>query len=174
MPANQIPQVLTDFRTYLGDRGEQWVGIASVEIPEIQMITADISLAGMAGKMSVPLTGQTDSIKITYSGPIATMQQIRASSPHAKLITSRGNIQIYDTVSGNYRDENITVITRCLATTLKIGDFKKEGTMEGSVAYEVDYLKVTIGGETALEIDKWNSIYVIDGVDYLADVRANT
>ena len=36
---------------------------------------------------------------------------------------------------------------------------------------ETAYLKVTIDGETVLELDKFNYICNIGGVDYMADVR---
>ncbi|MGL4901812.1 MAG: phage major tail tube protein, partial [Cetobacterium sp.] len=38
--------------------------------------------------------------------------------------------------------------------------------------FTCEYLKVDIGGKTTVEIDKLNMVFMVDGKDYLAEVRA--
>ena len=46
------------------------------------------------------------------------------------------------------------------------------GTSTGTAnKFEVMYIKISVDGETLLEYDKYNFIYVVDGVDYAADIR---
>ena len=46
------------------------------------------------------------------------------------------------------------------------------GTTTGtSNTIETAYIKVAIDGETVLELDKYNYICNIGGVDYMADIR---
>ena len=46
------------------------------------------------------------------------------------------------------------------------------GTTTGTAnTLEVNYIKVTVDGKTMLEIDKYNYVCIIDGVDYLKGSR---
>ena len=43
--------------------------------------------------------------------------------------------------------------------------------MDASNEFECTYLKITLDGKDMVEIDKLNYKCVIDGTDYLADIR---
>ena len=53
----------------------------------------------------------------------------------------------------------------------ELGKFDVGTTTGTANTIETAYLKVTIDGETVLELDKFNYICNIGGVDYMADVR---
>ena len=53
----------------------------------------------------------------------------------------------------------------------ELGKFDVGTTTGTANTIETAYLKVTIDGETVLELDKFNYIGNIGGVDYMADVR---
>ena len=55
----------------------------------------------------------------------------------------------------------------------ELGKLEVGTTTDTSNVIEVTYIKVDIDGETVLEVDKYNFICVINGMDYLASVREN-
>ena len=44
--------------------------------------------------------------------------------------------------------------------------------MDTQIEFEVPYMKIELDGKERVELDKYNYIYKVDGVDQLADVRA--
>ncbi|MNO09678.1 Phage tail tube protein FII [compost metagenome] len=62
---------------------------------------------------------------------------------------------------------------RSIPKNTTLGNLNTGNPMESSNEVEVLYIKVIYDGATALEIDRFNDICVIDGVDYRAKVRAN-
>jgi P2 family phage contractile tail tube protein len=168
---SQMPQALNNYNLYLGDRGEKFIGAGQVEIPEISMLTTEVNMAGMAGKVNVPLTGQTDAFAVTVTAPVLTLQAVKAAIPTAQLITARMAIENYDAARGTKRIQPTVITMRGCQSALKPGSLEKGSAMDTSVSFEVDYLKITIDGQDVLEIDKWNNVYKVNGVDYLADVR---
>ena len=43
--------------------------------------------------------------------------------------------------------------------------------MESSITLTLNYYKITLDGETAIEIDKLNGVYIVNGEDVLKEVR---
>ncbi len=55
--------------------------------------------------------------------------------------------------------------------SFKPGDLNKGQEAGTALAFELDYLKLMVDGQVQLEMDKWNNVFLVDGVDYLAEVR---
>ena len=53
-----------------------------------------------------------------------------------------------------------------------MGSLKKGGKGEPKIVRELTYCKVTIGGKNVLELDKYNLIWKLNGVDRLQEVRS--
>jgi len=170
--AGILPQAVNNYNIYVGDRGECLIGVGKVEIPELQALTSEINMAGTAGKIAVPVTGQFEAIKATIEFTMPTRQVLRTLNPNSQLITARIAGEVMDVAAGAKRIQQTTVIMRGSLTTMKLGDLEKAAAQGTSISFELDYLRVIIDDEDMLEIDKLNMIYIVDGVDYLADVRA--
>lgn len=52
-----------------------------------------------------------------------------------------------------------------------LGKMEMGSTTDTKNTIEVTYIKITVDGETVLELDKYNYICNIDGTDYLTEVR---
>ena len=57
-------------------------------------------------------------------------------------------------------------------TSVNLGNLDVGVTAGASNVFEVVYLKVDVGGSTLIEIDKFNYICKINGIDYLLQVKA--
>jgi uncharacterized protein len=166
----RLPTTINNFNIYLGETGDRFVGAGSIDLPEITMVTSELDVAGTAGKVSVPVLGHTDTMKTTISAPIATVEALRSAIPIGQLIIARGAAQYYESGIGVSTIGAFVVTMRGHLATAKPGKFQKATAMDSSFEFEVDYLKVDVEGVTIVEIDKFNARYIIDGVDYLAEV----
>lgn len=83
----------------------------------------------------------------------------------------RGAQQIYDSASGKYKVGNVKCVVRGVPKKTELGKLDVGTTTGTANTIETAYIKVTIDGETVLELDKFNYICNIGGVDYMADVR---
>lgn len=163
--------VLNNYNIYLGTDPQVFQCAGDVELPEINWMTADVDQAGMAGKISVPLVGHSESMSVTITAPVLTMDAIAAAAGGGQTITARMAVEQMDTGSGERSFLPEVVIMRGTSKTIKLGKAKKGETMDTAITFELDYVKVVIGGAVALEHDKWNNILVVNGVDKLSAVR---
>ncbi|TGV29903.1 phage tail protein, partial [Mesorhizobium sp. M00.F.Ca.ET.186.01.1.1] len=74
--------------------------------------------------------------------------------------------------SGTYDSQAVKVSVRAIPKKYDLGKLEPGAKTDSSSEFEVIYLKVMHGEKTLLEVDKYNYICVIAGVDYLAKVRS--
>ncbi|MNE79353.1 Phage tail tube protein FII [compost metagenome] len=91
----------------------------------------------------------------------------------AHALDFRGSQQVFNPTSGMYEDQSIRISVRAIPKNLTGGTLGVNVTTGSSISLECIYYKAVIGGKTVIEIDKYNFVCVIDGVDYLAKVREN-
>lgn len=77
----------------------------------------------------------------------------------------------YDSESGEYTTRKIKILLRGRPKGADLGKFDVGATTDSKTTLECDYIKIDIDGETKLELDKYNFICNVDGIDYLEDVR---
>ena len=68
--------------------------------------------------------------------------------------------------------EGIVVTTKGKVKSFDLGTLTKGGKGEPTVTREITYCKITIGGTNVLELDKYNMIWKLNGVDRLQKVRS--
>lgn len=168
----EFPQVLNNFNLYTGVLGEKHIGVGTLTLPEVTPLTQTVKLAGMSGEIELPVIGQLGSTSATISSPTLTRQQILLAVQDAQLLTARGAIQTYDAAAGKNRVVAMVALMRGTTKKFSPGQLEKGAGMDSSVELEIDYLKLTLDGIDYLEIDKWNNVYRVGGVDYLADINA--
>jgi P2 family phage contractile tail tube protein len=64
------------------------------------------------------------------------------------------------------------IFITCIAKKYEPGKVEQGATMDGSMEFEVLRYRQIIEGEEVLLIDKFNYQYVVNGVDYMAAIRA--
>ena len=80
--------------------------------------------------------------------------------------------QDYDAGLGLYVVRQIHVYLKGTPKHSNIGDLIVGDGSNTETELEVSYLKLEIDGKERVEMDKFNYIYKVDGVDYLAGVRS--
>ena len=146
----KIPTVLNNFNSY--GAGHKYVGVSNeVTLPNFESMTETIDGAGIAGNISREYFDF-----ITQTGQI----------------TYRGSMQVLNTATQTNDFESLVVTTKGKVKAFDLGSLKKGGKGEPKVTREVTYCKIAIAGTTVLELDKYNMIWKLNGVDRLQKVRS--
>lgn len=166
---NQVPEKLINFRVY--EDGVDLLGTADVELPALEAMTETVKGAGIAGEVESPVLGHFGSMTCTINWRTVTKPTLRLAQQRVHNLDFRGATQVLDAGSGQYRVQPLRVSVRCLPKTTELGKLDVGTTADASNELEVIYLSVSLDGKKILEIDKYNYICMIDGVDYLKKVR---
>lgn len=166
---NQVPEKLINFRVY--EDGVDLLGIADVELPNLEAMTETVKGAGIAGEVESPVLGHFGSMTCTINWRTVVKTLAHLAAPKTHHLDFRGANQIYDAASGEYRVSSLKVTIRGVPKATNLGKLDVGATADASNEFEVVYLKVSIEGRDIVEIDKFNYVCRINGVDYLRQVR---
>lgn len=167
-----IPTIINAFNVY--QDGSLLVGITGeVALPDIEMKTTTINGSGILGDFEESVIGQFNSLKIEI--PFRTLSDgvFSVLSPLKAInLTLRGSIQGIDTATSCPTKKNIRIVVRGKSTSFKPGTLKNGDQMGCSTTLELTYYMIEVDGVKKLEIDKLNSIFVLNGEDMLKDIRS--
>lgn len=167
----KIPQVVNRYNLYR--KGTKLVGLTGeVELPAVTMVTDTLEGAGTGGNMDIPVIGLTENIDIQIPFMSLTKDLFSLANPgEAEDLTLRGAIQGTDPATGKISYTSIAISMRGTVKEITPGTVKAGGKMESSVTMTLSYYKIALDGETVLEIDKLNNVFVVNGDDVLKEVR---
>jgi uncharacterized protein len=167
--ANLVPEKLNDFRVYFN--GSNLAGTADIQLPSFEQITETIKGAGIAGEYESPTLGHFQSMKLTINWRILNEDVISLIAPVVGSFDCRGANQVLDAATGQYSMVPCRVLVRGVANKNELGKMEKGSPYDASSEIEIAYIKIDINGKTLVELDKLNYKFVVNGKDYLADVR---
>ena len=153
------------------DMGARLLGIASVDLPELTFMTAEVSGFGVAGKLEVPVTGATDSLELKLQWRTLYQPAVKMLKHGAVSLSLRAALQNYDASKGEVKIVPLRIDVRGRVKSATLGSLKPAEAMENETTIELDYLKIIVDGKTTAEVDKYNYKYRLDNLDYLSDVR---
>ncbi len=163
------PEAYIDFEVY--EDGKNLVGVAQVTLPEISFMTASITGAGVSGTVETPLAGMMEAMTMTMNFRSVTDAATSLTAPRKHNIDLRAVGQYWNTSLVDkelWADKHIMVV---FPKKLAPGSIAPATASDASGEFSVYYLASYKNGAKVTEIDPFNQICVINGVDYLADVR---
>lgn len=147
------------------------LGVAKVKLPDITYPCVTISGAGMMGNMEVPLYGMVDAMSTTINWLTPHQDAVKLMSPKKHQLDMRVVEEywgVQDAEVGTWADKYVMIVR---PKTLSVGNVAPMAAADTSGEYAVYYYAAYRDGKQLWEIDKRNMKCVIDGVDYMADVR---
>ena len=169
----KIPEKINRFNGYLGnvDAASKLIGVTDeVTLPNFEMMSETLILSGMAGEVDSPSPGQLKSAQIEIPFSNISKNALKMAAEDDKTIILRAAQEELDT-STMKRSALARVITiKGMTKEINYGKLKKGGYGNPSIKKEITYYKDEIGGEVITEVDKFNGICKINGVDLLTDV----
>ncbi len=167
----KIPEKLINFAIY--NDGNEMLGAADITLPSLDPMTDTVGGAGVAGEVESPVLGHFKSMSVGIKFRTITGNVTGLAAPKAHHLDMRGSIQMYDSGSGEYVPTPVKVVVKAMPKKTNLGKLAVGKPQDSENEFEVVYMKLWLDGTEEIEIDKYNYICVIDGVDYLAAVRAN-
>lgn len=163
------PEAYIDFEVYEG--AVNFCGISKATMPDIAFLTQTITGAGIAGNVEAVLTGMVEAMTLGLNFRSVTDAATKLMAPVKHQLELRVAEQYWDT--NNVKKEVLAdkYVMVVVPKTTKPGTIAPASAADTSGEYSVYYYAAYKDGKTLWEIDPFNYICVIDGVDYMADVR---
>jgi P2 family phage contractile tail tube protein len=160
----KVPEKLINFRVY--QNGNDMVGVADVELPSLEAMTETVKGAGLAGEIDSPVLGHYSSMELTLNWRTLEKNNVCLASPDGVSLDLRGAQQVYDSNVSKYVVRPVKCVIRGMPKKTELGKLDVGATTDTSNVIETTYIKITIDGETVLELDKYNYICNIGGFDF--------
>lgn len=170
--ATLLPELINNYNVY--NKGNQWLGITGdVELPELESVTETLEGAGMLGEIDVSAVGHFSSGQLTVPFTTINRNVFEALDfAHPLELQLRASKQNANKASGGCTYTPTRVVVRGMSHTLELGHLTKGKQMETSLEIEYTYIKIEDEGFTVLELDKLNNVFIVNGTDQLAAIRA--
>lgn len=163
------PEAYIDFEVYENSRN--YLGVASVNLPNINYLVQQITGAGISGNVDAVLIGMVDAMATTFNFRSAMESAVSLLKPEKHILDMRVAEQHWDTMNSERNvvaDKFVMVAEPKNFTPGTVAPASLADTnLEMSVKYYAGYKD----GKQVWEIDPFNYICTIDGVDYMAPVR---
>lgn len=168
--ANKVYERLGNFHVYNEDN--LCLGVASVELPELEGMTDTVSGAGIAGELETPITGHFGSMTTTITWRTITEDlAYLADNSKIHMLVMRGYNQVHDAANGESKEVPVRVVMRVKPKNTSLGSLEVGATTDSECEFEVYNFKLFIDGKEKITIDKLNFVYRINGKDKLAGAR---
>lgn len=163
---------LTNANVYLG--GNSLLGKASeIDLPKVVQKMMEHNALGMIGTLELPSGIDKLESRLKWSSFYADVKRQFANPFNALNLQVRGNLESYTSAG---RTEEVAYV--CYMTAhckdLPLGNFKRHENAEFESNLSVTYVKLEVDGVPVVELDVIANIYKVDGVDIMAQYRANT
>jgi hypothetical protein len=166
-----VPEVINNFNVY--NNGNVLVGVSgSVTLPSFDAITEEVSGAGILGTYDTSIPGMYGSM--TQEVPFRILDQdIFSLMNPSELVdlTFRASAQSTVKSTGALDYHGMRIVERGRLKSFTPGKYELGKKMDASVTLELLYILIEIDGNTMLEYDKLNSVFVVNGKDLLEKVR---
>jgi len=170
MGVNVIPEKLAAFRVYL-DGDTDLLGVADIQLPSFDFQTDTVSGAGILGEYESPNIGHTASMKFTLNWRTITKNFFSFLESDSIRLDCRAPFQQYDAGKAEYDLLVTRVVVQGITTKADLGKLETGAKSDSSIELEVKYIKIEIDGKPAVEYDKENYKFVVNGVDRMSKLR---
>lgn len=159
------------YRVY--HKGTDYLGIATIELPQVQQMTETLSGSGIAGEIENPTIGITQSMTAKLTFTSATPEFMKPLDwTESTLWECYSALQVSDDATSVRSSIPYQINFLGRAKSYPLGTLEQGKKHGNEVELEVTRLEVLLDGTEKLMIDKLDFIYRVDGVDLLKDVRS--
>lgn len=163
------PQAYISFEVY--EDGIDLLGIAKATLPDISYLTSTITGAGMMGNIETPLAGMIDVMTLNLQFLSVTGAASKLLVPKKHHIDLRAVEQYWDTSEVELGFTKQKHVMTVLPKKMSPGTIAPVTAADASGEFNVYYYAAFENGNPLWEIDPFNQIFRVGGVDYWADIR---
>ena len=144
---------------------------ASVKRPSIENMTETIKGTGIMGEIDFPTLLQIAAMEYEISFKSASKEAIDLFAQKTQSLEIRWATDYLDTETSKVSIRANKDIIRGVPKKIDLGSIETNSGNEATLPLEVLYFKHIQDGETLIEIDKLNNVFIINGVDYAKGLR---
>lgn len=174
---NPVPEKIRNFNVYVGPTASQkMAGVAKeITLPEFTYTAEEISGAGLLGTYESPNVGHTDSSTIVIPLHLISRENLDLAVGDLANITLRAGAQHTDSANQQIVEHGLVINIQGPVKQINWGTMGAGMPMSAEITIEILYFKASRDNEgslfTLMELDKLNFVYIVNGVDKLANLR---
>ena len=158
-----------DFAVY--EDSDEFVGMASVTLPDKNQKVITVNGAGVGGDVEVPINGHYDAMVLTmafknYSPRVARLREHRRHNIELRVAQ-----QNEDPVSGQLVTDAVKHVMVIVPKSASGGTVAPAAPGDMNIVSSVRYWATFVNGVKLDEIDQFNRVDIVNGIDYNAPVR---
>lgn len=147
------------------------LGVTEATLPDLEYMSETLSGAGIGGEIEEVLIGMMSAMTTTLNFRNVCPAAVSLAEPRTHKIDLRVAQQVTDSKTGDTKVVSVKHILKLKPKKTSMGKVATASAGELSGDYATSYFKTTYNGKTVTEIDPLNFICIINGTDYLAEVR---
>lgn len=165
------PTVVKQFKVYQDT--DFLIGNSDITLPKLTFEKDTLKGAGIAGSLNLPVPGNVSPMECSMNFHTNTKQSLGLFVGKAGQIRCLSSLEVYDTSMGEYDEYPEEIIMTVLSS--EYDNNKREPSVKGVVAVRLDvtYLALYFNGALYWQIDPFNDVCIVNGVDLNSKTRAN-
>lgn len=164
-----IPVRIANFNIYRG--ANKIVGVTGeVKLPNLDALSETVDGAGILGEIDVANPGHFPALPIEIPFRTLDGEIFDLFKNDGETVVLRGAAQLMDTQTSKLTHKPVKVTIKGPRKGNDLGSMAVGKPSASKITIDAWYLKVEIDGETSVELDKLNFVYILNGEDQLADL----
>lgn len=153
------------------ENGGALIGIAKVKVPTVKYKTVNATGAGVMGEVTVPLAGMIDpmTVNIDFSSVTDAIVALGTNEWHDVVLYAAD--QYFDSVTRTEEMEQNRFEMSIRPTEIDQGTIQTASAADASGTYSACRYTVYKDGKKVIDIDQFNQVHEVNGVDNAAKVR---
>ncbi len=167
--ANIVAQGIgvVNFEVYLKGTS-RLLGMANVELPNIEYETIEMKGAGLMGTLTMPVRGNLNSLEMKLTWRTLEKAAAEITKHESISLSLYSDQEHYDGGTGKFSDPSHHIEVVGVPKTLNLGKWEPSSTVDAETTLEVVTMTYRISNKTVLEFDKLNYVFKINGADQTA------
>lgn len=150
---------------------KEYLGMTEATLPDLEYMSETISGAGIGGEVEEIILGHLSAMTTSLNFRNITAAAVKLSEPRVHKIDLRVAQQQTDSSTGETGIVAVKHILKLKPKKTGLGKVAAATAADVSGDYATSYYAMYLAGTKVTEIDPLNFICLINGKDYLADVR---
>ena len=165
----KIDELVVNFAVY--EDANEYLGMAEATLPDLEYLAEEMSGAGIAGNVEEIIIGHFEAMTTTLNFRTVCKAAVRLLEPRTHKLDLRVAQQQMNNRTSETTITGVKHIMRVKPKKTALGKVAAASTADVSGEYATQYYAMYMDGEKVTEVDPLNFICIINGYDYLADVR---
>lgn len=144
----------------------------SVQLPSIEFGADSVKGAGILGEAEIPSMHAMSAMTTSIAGRVDSKHYAAIGLPIRRKYEVRWIVDEYNQATGAMSTVRHRAVVAGIAKKRDIGKVETNATMDVAVDIATHYYKHEIDGVVVTEIDQFNGKFIVNGVDYAANVRS--